>query len=114
MFFNNIIASSMIENGDSGKSCVVIDAEEENGIEDIHITDFIFTTQGGMKACDSLKIIPTHEKKRAEGFNYKGQLPAYGLFARNASGVCLRNFQVRTRNADERDLIYSENCSVER
>ena len=37
--FHNIIATSMLEKGDPGKSCIVIDAEDNEGIENIYISN---------------------------------------------------------------------------
>ena len=114
VYIHNVIATAMMDTGDAGKSCVVIDAEDDGGIRNIHLSDFYMTVQGGMRDEASLKDVPTHNQKRAECFNYKGQLPAYGLFARNSQNIKLTRFRVSMMRQDEREMVCTINSTIEK
>lgn len=112
IIFQNVICDSTGV-ADPGKSCAVIDAEDSGAVEDIRLSDFHLTVDGGQLNRDSVNPVPVITGQRAECFVYKGQLPASGLFVRNAKSIKLHRFEVLTVLDDERLMISSLNSEID-
>ncbi len=105
--FSNIVSVNTDKSFLSGKEtqpkCIVIDADPEDIIDKINLNQISMT----VVAEDTYisRDIPTFEGVRAEGFIYKGLLPAYGLFSRNTKNLNISNFSVFTFGEEKRDKI---------
>jgi polygalacturonase len=70
IIFKNVIAS-MIEDGDSAKSCIIIDAEDFGGISNISFFGLRYSVPGGVSSVEWTDLDSSaHINKRAECFNY--------------------------------------------
>jgi len=107
MSFSNIIANNVDEDHFAGDyenpQCITIDSVKDNAIENITLSDIQYTVVGKEKFTKREdNSIPYHTNKRAEGKNYNGDLPAYGLFARNVKNMSLNNVRFSTVKPDAR------------
>lgn len=73
-------------------------------IENISLSNIFMETNGGGSAADMLKKVEEKEKDYPEA-NMFGNLPAYGLYIRHATGIKLSNITLRHRNRESRPGI---------
>lgn len=118
IIFSNIICESQkesIQTEGKGKgfnipSCVIIDSLETASIHDILLENIRYTVlDNAYKDYVERAVIPTHEGKRGEAYNYMGLLPSYGVYLRNAQNITLQNVKVKTSELDKRPMIYADN-----
>lgn len=87
-------------------TCMIIDADDNNIIEDIFISDVYLKKWGdSISPYSSFRNIPGHYEKRAEAHNYNGTLPSKGLFARNVKNLNVTNLQVKDKIDNGHELI---------
>lgn len=110
--FNNIIAKSKEHNYGSkdNPSCMIIDSVDGFYIENIQLNNIEFHNEIKDKALSIIKNPPHHINKRAEASNYKADLPAFGLYARNVKNLTLDNFQCYNSVIDDKQALFFEGC----
>jgi hypothetical protein len=111
LHFQNIRATGRPGSPDYLTSCMIIDGLPLSPIENITLSGIYYTAAGGGHLIDALRGIPHHDGKRAEGFNYDGALPAYGLYARHVKGLTLTDVKIDVMNPDDRQCIYLEDAA---
>lgn len=84
-------------------NCMIIDCAPGNIIKNILIKDIQYTVYGNESYIN--REVPLLLDTRAEAFKYKGDLPASGLFVRNATNVKCDNIAIYTINNDAREEI---------
>ncbi len=83
-------------------SCIIVNCVEGNTIENISFSDIRLTFGGGGTAEDAARRdLP----KLAGEYFALGPMPAYGLYARNARGLSLRNIRFEVSTPDLRPAI---------
>ncbi|MFI3326147.1 MAG: glycosyl hydrolase family 28 protein [Clostridia bacterium] len=111
MKFQNIITTTLDENFLKGKEtqpkCITIDCDEGHIIENVKLDNIYMKVKGDTSYIE--REIPHHLHVRAEGFNYKGVLPAYGLYARNAQKITVTDFEVEVVGNETREKIVFDN-----
>lgn len=106
--FRDIMSNSAEKNEEkimeNQPACIILDCEEGCEISNISLIGVSNVVAGGKEniSCDD---ILEHTNKRAEGFNYQGDLPALGLFARRIDKLNVLNCKFSAASPDERDLV---------
>ena len=107
MTFNNIMFKSVnpefLKGKETQPKCITIDCDKGDVIENIMISNMRMEVLG--ENTYEEREIPSHTGIRAEGHNYKGLLPAYGLFARNVKDLEINNFDVKVQGDEKREKI---------
>lgn len=102
VLFCKITGTTRIPDKEATGTPMILDALEEGGIQDIRLRSIRIEVEGGRKSSDSLKEVPFLSGERAECFRYGGQLPAYGIFARNVDSLTVEDLDVVCAVPDER------------
>ena len=73
---------------------------EDDVIERVRISDVIMHVWGDKECKWESDKIPTQRNQRAEGRNYKGTLPAKGIFARNILDFDYQNIKILSHSSN--------------
>ena len=104
--FDNIRASAGNERVDDEHSYISIVGVPDNRIENVTLSNFHVTFPGGgTQEQAERKNIPELVNLRPEFFQFKGALPAYGLYARHVKGLTLNNATFNVAAPDMRPAI---------
>lgn len=95
---------------DGQNACMILDSVDPGDIRNICLSDIHYTVEGGLNPYEAPSEIPTHSGRRAEELNYGINLPAFGLYARNISGLKLHDVVIDCLKPDARSMIALENC----
>ncbi|AHF15534.1 glycoside hydrolase family 28 protein [Niabella soli] len=87
------------------RSCIVLNAFDNNYMEDISFQDIHITFPGGGTAAEAVAEVP---KVAGEYFEI-GTPPAYALFARNVKGLSVNNLRLKLAAADARPAVMLDN-----
>lgn len=84
-------------------NCMIIDSLEGSAIENITLKDIHYTVLGNAEYVT--REIPYLLDKRAEAFEYLGDLPAKGLYARNVKNLKCEDVLINSVNEDPREAV---------
>ena len=79
-------------------------------VSDVHLSDIHLTLPGSGTAADSLRAVPEMPDGYPEPFLF-GRLPAWGLFARHATGLRIRNLTLEPNFPDARPAVWLEDVT---
>jgi polygalacturonase len=89
------------------RQCIVLNGVGEDLIENVSFQDVHVTYEGGGTAEETMREVP---KLAGEYFEI-GTPPAYGMYARNVSGLSLNNVRFEVTKADLRPALVFDNVS---
>ncbi len=110
MSFDHITAYS--KDNIESPCCIVIDSEELGLMQNISLDHINLIVRETTPAVTIHSPVKTHHNTRAEAKNYEGNLPAYGLYARNVENLSLEKINATRQVADARQAIVTENCTL--
>lgn len=79
-------------------------------VTDVRLEGFQLHFQGGGRREDAAREVPEMENGYPEPMLF-GRLPAWGLYARHAAGLQVRDLDLRTQTLDERPAIHLEDVT---
>lgn len=87
------------------RSCIVLNAFDDNYIEDVSFQDIHMVFPGGGTVAEAAAEVP---KVAGEYFEI-GTPPAYALFARNVKGLSVNNLRLKLATPDARPAVVLDN-----
>ncbi len=101
--FSNIVAYN------SGKIACSITGYENNPAQNISLSNIDFHFAGGGTLEDAMQEVPNRARSYPVNRMFNGNLPAYGMYIRNAEDVSLTNINFFLMNPDQRHALVLEN-----
>lgn len=111
-YLRNIQINQITATGQSYIACSITGVPGLR-VENVVLSNLLFTLKGGGKVADALKPVPEMEKAYPENRMFNTMLPAYGLYIRHADNITLDNVQLRTHTGkEERPAIVADDVNL--
>ncbi len=106
-----IIISNVVAQDVAPEHGIFVAGLENCPVTDLRLSDIHLSFRGGGTAEDARRVVPELPAGYPEPFLF-GTLPAWGLYARHATGLAVRNVTMDLATADARPAVWLENVAA--
>ncbi|MGC4073316.1 MAG: glycoside hydrolase family 28 protein [Nibricoccus sp.] len=102
-----IVISNLVASNVAPEHGILIAGLPGHPVEDVVLSNIQIHYRGNGTAEQAARVVPEFEKDYPDPYNF-GTMPSWGLFARHAKNLQMRDVDLRLMNADARPAVWLE------